>query len=74
MLQRLLGRYSPDHVSLIMIIVMIIVMIIIMMANRVLEMIQCLIDIKDDDDDRHPPVRIVLKELGKEVVPPRAEW
>ena len=70
MLQRLLGRYSPDHVSL----VMIIVMIIIMMANRVLEMIQCLIDIKDDDDDRHPPVRIVLKELGKEVVPPRAEW
>ena len=70
MLQRLLGRYSPDHVSL----VMIIVMIIIMMANRVLEMIQCLIDIKDDDDDRHPPVRIVLKELGKEVVPARAEW
>ena len=69
MLQRLLGRYSPDHVSL----VMIIVMIIIMMANRVLEMIQCLIDIKDDDDDRHPPVRIVLKELGKEVVPARAE-
>ena len=69
MLQGLLGRYSPDHGSLIMIIVMIIIM----MANRVLEMIQCLIDIKDDDDDRHPPVRIVLKELGKEVVPARAE-
>ena len=70
MLQGLLGRYSPDHGSLIMIIVMIIIM----MANRVLEMIQCLIDIKDDDDDRHPPVRIVLKELGKEVVTARAEW